>query len=196
MYLAIDTEAAGTPRTDIDPDHRSQPQLRKFSGIVFDDSGRETDQLITLVRATADEAQTEVLSASQGATLNHALSQGTSEGEVLHWFNVRAADATLIIGHNVHLDLQVLRIGCARLGMTWKPVARIFSTMHAATAVAPLPSTNAVKAAENFQPSAPTLAEAFEQFFGENLDGALDIRSDVQACIKVFRHLQRLIGKR
>lgn len=195
MYLAIDTEATGTPRTDLDPDHRSQPQLRKFSGIVFDDSGRETDQLITLVRPTASEARTKDHSASHGATLSNALSQGTSEGEVLHWFNVRTADAQLIIGHDVHLDLQVLRIASARHGVAWKPVARIFSTMHAATAVAPLPPTDVVKAAKNFQPRALTLPEAFEQFFGEKLDGALDIRSDVQACIKVFRHLQRLMVK-
>jgi hypothetical protein len=124
-----------------------------------------------------------------------ATKHGTAAGEVLHWFHSRAKRAKLVIGHDLHQDLANLAAASALLKQEWDQPRRIFSTMYGSIAAGFASPTVAPKRIDLNGNLQPTLAECLEKATGEPLEGALGIRSEVQAIWKVFRHLRMHINQ-
>ena len=192
MYLAFDTETTDVPRPHLELDHRAQPHLLQFAGVLFDQHGTELDRLFTKVRPGADALLSSHAYAAHGISLEEAFHCGIAVSEVFRWFSSASKRSTCIVGHNVQFDLQIMAIVAARLGETgWSTSAKAFCTMAQSTPLVNLPPTPRMMAAGRFQPKSPSLTECVSHFFGEEHRGAHDAAADVRACIRIFRHLSQ-----
>ena len=190
MYLAFDTETTDLPRPHLDLDHRAQPHLLQFAGIVFDERGTELDRLFTKVRPPSDALLSAQAYAAHGITLEEAFHFGVGVSEVFRWFALAARRSTCIIGHNVCFDLKIMAIIAARLNETgWSTSPETFCTMAQSTPLVNLPPTPRMVAAGRFHPKSPSLSECIRHFFGEEHSDAHDAVADVRACIRIFCHL-------
>jgi DNA polymerase III subunit epsilon len=190
MYLAFDTETTDLPRPHLAPDHRAQPHLLQFAGILFDDTGAELDRLITKVRPGPDALLSPQAYAAHGISLEYAFHSGVDVSQVLRWFIAAVGRATCIVGHNVEFDLQIMAIVAARAKEDrWSTPSRTFCTMAQSTRLVNLPPTPRMVAAGRNHPKSPTLSECIKHFFGEKHRDAHDAEADVRACIRIFHHL-------
>ncbi|WP_431358090.1 3'-5' exonuclease [Sphingomonas anseongensis] len=190
MYLAYDTETTDLPRPHLEPDHRAQPHLLQFAGILFDENGTELDRLFTMVRPGRDALLSTHAFAAHGISLEEAFHRGVEVSAVFRWFNSASKRSTCIVGHNVDFDLRIMAIVAARLGETgWSAPPNTFCTMAQSTALVNLPPTFRMMAAGRFHPKSPSLSECMRHFFGEEHSDAHDAEADVRACIRIFRHL-------
>lgn len=190
MYLVFDTETTDLPRPHLDLDHKSQPHLLQFAGILFDEHGTELDQLSTLVRPRQGALLSTQAFMAHGITLERAFHLGMDSLEVFRWFASTARKARCIVGHNVQFDLQIMAILAAKVGeISWTLPCRSYCTMAHAAPLVNLPPTPKMKAAGRYHPKAPTLAECIQHFFSEELIGAHDAAADVNACARLFQYL-------
>jgi DNA polymerase-3 subunit epsilon len=195
MILAFDTETTGLPLWHEPSDHRDQPHLIQFAGVVLDDEGNEVDSLSTLVRPGPGAVMDEKAFEAHGITLVQALTGGCDPLEVLAWFGAQAARATQLVGHNVSFDIRLMRIHAVRFtGVKWEAPCPSFCTMKRSQAIVNLPPTERMKAAGRWGPKPPKLSECIKHFFGEELEGAHDALVDVRASVRVYQHLTRKLG--
>ena len=193
MYLAFDTETTDVPRPHLEPDHRAQPHLLQFAGVLFDEGGSELDSLVTKVRPGPDALLSSQAYAAHGISLEEAFHRGVDAAHVFRWFASAVERSACIVGHNVQFDLQIMTITAARSGQSrWSTSARTYCTMANSTSLVNLPPTPRMMAAGRFHPKSPSLAECVKHFFGEELVGAHDAATDVRACIRIFRHLNQV----
>jgi DNA polymerase-3 subunit epsilon len=190
MYLTFDTETTGLPNIHLDRTDPSQPHLIQFAGVVFDDMGYQIDRLITLVKPGPAAEMSEAASKVHGLSLELATTEGMDPLDVFNWFTTWTRRVKLIVGHNVHFDIQVMEILGSRLtGKVWIPPCPLFCTMVHATPIVNLPPTPRMIAEGRYHAKPPTLSECVAYLFGEELVGAHDAATDVGACMRVFRHL-------
>lgn len=193
MYLAIDTETTDIPRPHLEPDHRAQPHLLQFAGVLFDEHGTELDRLFTKVRPGSDALLSSHAYAAHGISLEEAFHCGVEAYEVFRWFASASKQSTCIVAHNVQFDLQIMAVVAARLGESgWSTPPRTFCTMAQSTPIVNLPPTPRMLAAGRFHPKSPSLSECVKHFFGEEHSDAHDAIADVRACIRIFRHLSQV----
>ena len=64
-----------------------------------------------------------------------------------------------------------------------------FCTMSASSAIMKLPPTEKMISAGFNKPKPPKLSDAYEHFFGKNLEGAHNALVDVRACKEVYFEL-------
>jgi DNA polymerase-3 subunit epsilon len=192
MYLAFDTETTDIPRPHLDLDHRAQPHLLQFAGVLFNDDGIELDRLFTMVRPGRGALLSTHAFAAHGISLEEAFHRGIEASEVFRWFASASKRSTCIVGHNVEFDLRIMTIVAARLGETgWSPPPQTFCTMTQSTPLVNLPPTLRMMAAGRYHPKSPSLSECVRHFFGEEHRDAHDAAADVRACIRIFRHLNQ-----
>ncbi len=192
MYLAFDTETTDVPRPHLEPDHRAQPHILQFAGVLFDERGIELDSLVTKVRPGPEALLSPHAYAAHGISLEDAFHRGVEAVDVFRWFASATERAACIVGHNVQFDLQIMTITAARSGVSkWSAPARTYCTMAHSTSLVNLPPTPRMMAAGRFHAKSPTLAECVRHFFGEELVGAHDAAADVRACIRIFQHLSQ-----
>lgn len=195
MYLTIST-ITQLPSSAYDgfgqPD---QPQLIHFAGVITADNGMELDRLVTLVRPVGYPELEEEDSFFGIVTFVAATKRGIAPEEVLGWFQSRAKVAKLVIGHDLHRDLENLAATAALIKKRWYRPRRICSTMYGSLATGIVAPKTVQDKNGLISPSNPTLAECFEKATGEPLEGAIDIRSSADASIKVFRHIRWLLTR-
>lgn len=195
MYLAVSTRTIGLPSPNLPLTHASQPAIRQFSAIVFDENGNEIDWMSApnppaILAVDIDLKPLDEIAAAQ------------TKGEYVHpayslaWFIKRAQACDMIVGHNVHFDLHAIRVLAARLtGIEWVPEAPIYCTMINAAPSLNLPPTAGQVALGRLEPRPPTIPECMRHFFEEDLLETPDGLSEVRACMKIFHRLQSsLVG--
>jgi DNA polymerase-3 subunit epsilon len=192
MYLAFDTETTDIPRPHLELDHRAQPHLLQFAGVLFDEGGTELDRLFTKVRPGSSALLSAHAYAAHGISLEEAFHYGVAVSKVFGWFASASKRATCIVGHNVQFDLHIMSIVAARLNENrWSTPSKTFCTMAQSTPLVNLPPTPRMMAAGRFHPKSPSLSECVSHFFGEEHRDAHDAAADVRACIRIFRHLSQ-----
>jgi hypothetical protein len=190
MYLSITTTTALPPSAYEGFGQPDQPQLIHFAAVIHADNGLELDRFVTLVRPIGYPDLPEEDNMFGLVTFVAATKRGLAAEEVLHWFYSRAKLANLVIGHDLHQDLENLSTTAALLKQRWYRPRWIFSTMYGSLAAGIVHPRTIPKRGDPTTSLQPTLAECYEKAMGEPLDGALGIRSDVQAIWKVFRHIR------
>ncbi|AXK41041.1 hypothetical protein DVR09_00695 [Erythrobacter aureus] len=190
MYLAIRTKMSGLPHPHLGLDDKSQPRLLHFTGITFDKSGNELDHLTTPVDLQlADKGQTD---SSEGLidTLEPSRNQGMDAIDVIRWFRTRARKVDCLIGHNIHLHVINMAIaGAQATSRGYIPPCRLYCTaLHSLPFVHSAP-TDEMMLAGKYHPKMPTLGECVEQLLGVDSPEPPDALAEVNACIRIFRHL-------
>lgn len=193
--LYFDTETAGLPRHDLPLDHDAQPQIVQLAAllevdgvergsfsVIVDQEGRAIPPEVARVHGIDD-----AIAARCGIAIEAALGM---------WLRL-ARRAELLVGHNVAIDIEIIRLAFAALA---KPpiVAEVGAMPSACTQamaepILRLPPTERMKATglgHSFK--SPNLRECIAHFFGEALDGAHDALVDVRACRRVYRHIVSL----
>lgn len=195
MYLTISTitelpssayEGFGKP---------DQLHLIHYTGILTAQNGLELDRLVTLVRPVGYPDLEDENPFFGVTTFMSATKRGLAAEEVLRWCQNRAREATLVIGHDVHQDLQNLEATAALLGVEWQMPTRIFSTLYGSIATGIVPQVIEADGEEIAETGKPTMADCFEKATGEPLQGALGIRSNADAVFKVFKHIRWLLTR-
>lgn len=190
MILFFDTETTGFPRSNLPPEHPSQPHLVQLAALLADDDGTERGVFSVVIKPDGwtipDEAESvhgiDTATAERvGIPLKHAVSG------FMGMFQV----ANLLVAHNIDFDRRIMGYALARCKATWGGIDT-FCTMAASTPIVNLPPTDRMVAAGYTKPKSPKLGEAYQHFFGRELEGAHDALVDVRACRDVFFELRRL----
>lgn len=195
MFLTISTTTASPSPAYEGIDQPHEPQLIHFAGIVTAGNGLELDRLVTLVRPVGFPGLVEEDPYFGAITFTSATKRGLSPDEVLKWFADRSRRAALVVGHHIHQDLQNLEATARMLNMRWHRPRRIFSTMFGAMASGIVVPTTTMASDHAADYGRPTLADCFEKASGEPLEGAIGIRSNADATIKVFQHIRWLLSR-
>lgn len=188
-YLFIDTETTGLPRSRArarSPDEVSDwPRLVQLGWILCADDGERLDEREQIVRPagfTIDRGAVAV----HGITTERALAEGVPLKTVLRELNEAVERSTVLVGHNVDFDRNVLAAEFVRLGMTVHLTA--------------LPSRCTMRETTDFCriPGGPrgykwpSLGELHELLFDEPPDGAHSALADAEACRRSFFRLREL----
>jgi DNA polymerase-3 subunit epsilon len=183
--LIFDTETTGMVKWDLPPEHPSQPDLVQLGMLLVETgSWRLRARHSTLVRLA------EGVSIEAGAREAHGISEeecarfGVAPIVACSLFNQLCLQADLIVAHNMSFDRSVMLTALHRLGD--KPDRmqgrRLVCTKESSTDVLKLPGRYGSY-------KWPTLAEAYQYYSGQALEGAHDALVDTEACLTVFRGL-------
>lgn len=197
MKLAFDTETTGLPEWRLPSDDARQPHVIQFAGILLDDDDNEVDYLSTLVKPRRDATMQPEAFKAHGISLQHAYDNGIEATALLDWFMDAIGKVDLVIGHNVSFDVRIMCILSARwTGAKWDCPHPQYCTLKRSQLLVDLPPTDKMIAAGRTTPKPPKLSEAYEHFFGEELQGAHDALVDVRASVRIYQHLVKNLGGR
>ena len=186
MYLVIDTETTGLPKswkasvTNLN----NWPRLVQIAWIQYDKSGtilKTCDYLVKPDGFTIPKAASII----HGITTEKAISDGRSVIDVLNEFELDANDSNWIIAHNMSFDEMVIGAELLRRGKKnllankSKICTKAVSTDYCA-----IPGPRGYKW--------PTLSELYLSLFGTDIPEGHDALVDAKICAKCFFELKRL----
>lgn len=191
--LAYDTETTGLPIWKEPSESDSQPHIVEIAALLYSPSGDLIDEFSTLVKPdgwTISQEMTDI----HGISQEQAMDEGIPEAEALAGYLAIHARAGLRVGHNVSFDDRILRIAIKRYGAGATQEERdtladlykaseAFCTCWKNKAVLAIPGPRGHKL--------PTLAEAYQHYFGSAPEIAHRARADAEACAKVYFAMQQ-----
>jgi DNA polymerase-3 subunit epsilon len=196
MILVFDTETTGFYDERSAPDAACQPYIVQLAAKLFHDDGRSVLEFCFIVEPGISGHGLHIpekASAVHGITDEVAVQFGMNAESALVAFTHLYQRADLIVAHNMKFDRAIIETAIARHYKRLMPLRKpLFCTMEAAAPVINLPPTERMVAAGMNKPKAPKLQECVKHFFGEEIDGAHDAMIDVDACARVYFHLQKL----
>ncbi len=193
MYLFLDTETTGVPRTRSAPPAalRRWPRLVQIAWAAFGESG---SRLVTEAHLVYPAG----FAIPVAATRIHGIStaKAKADGKPLGWLMERFLRAVsehgrVLVGHNVDFDRNVVAAEMYRLGYPTDTVQKDFyATRHlclmtTTTAFCRLPQRLG-------KPKYPKLTELHKKLFGEELHGCHSALADVEASARCFFRLRAL----
>lgn len=199
--LVFDTETTGLPRDDLRHklDHPDYPWLVSFAGILFGPDRVAIEEVHHLVKPdgwTWDE-NSEAMKKAHGIAFERAMAEGVPIREVLDDYARMREACTVVAGHNVSFDRQIMRAALMRrpgaevaTGDAGKGRWTVHCTLRLSERICCLPPTPKMiekGMGHKFKP--PKLEEAYRHFFGEDMEGAHDAMNDVRACARILFHL-------
>jgi DNA polymerase III subunit epsilon len=190
--LAFDTETTGLPIWKEPSDSEGQPHIVEIAALLYSPSGDLVDEFSALVKPdgwTISQEMTDI----HGITQEQAMDEGIPEAEALAGYLALHDRAGLRVGHNVSFDDRILRIAIKRYGAGATQEERdaladlykageSYCTCWTNKPVLAIPGPRGHKL--------PTLAEAYEHYFGTAPEVAHRARADAEACAKVYFAMQ------
>jgi DNA polymerase-3 subunit epsilon len=196
LILGYDTETSNLPNWREPSDHPSQPHLMQIAMILSDVEGNEVERFSSIVQPGANCVMSPEAFAAHGISIERAMDEGIEATEAVDRFMAFAAKASLLVGHNESFDRRIMRIAASRhRGVKWEPTCETFCTLNRSKHVINLPPTPKMIAAGVPGPKSPNLGECIQHFFNEPLVGAHDALVDVEASLRVFWHLTKVLGQ-
>lgn len=188
------TEAAGLPAFKELNNSDNEPDLIQIVYILADrETGNEIAGASMIVKARENAVFHEEAVRVHGITKEYNQTHGASPIIACEAFMEAAKKADIICGHGVSFDNRIMAIHTARYGdEEWRPTVPIHCTMSIATPIVNLPPSNIMLKAGRTGPKPPTLSECYQHFFNGTLDGAHDGLVYVEACMRIYFHLQSL----
>jgi DNA polymerase III subunit epsilon len=185
MYLFFDTETTGLPGNWKAPvtDLGNWPRMIQLGCLLYDERGRELGSINTLVRPEgfiipADAA------AIHGISTDKALRDGRDLFTVLSEFQEMAAEATVLVAHNMNYDEKILGAEFLRKGFQNIVASkRRLCTMQSSTHYCNIPG--------KYGPKWPSLEELHFKLFREGFDDAHDAMVDISITAKCFWELKK-----
>ncbi|TLP68208.1 3'-5' exonuclease [Pseudomonas nitroreducens] len=190
MHLnTFDTETTGLPAFKDPSDAPHQPHLVEIAARLHDDTGALIDSFEAIIKPDGWIISPEV-SAIHGITHERAMDEGIPEVEALEGFLAIHARSDLRIAHNLQFDDRILRIALMRYhGETLANSFRNgpgFCTCNASRELVRIPPTARMLRAGFNKFKNPSLAEAYQFFFGETFADAHRAMADAEACAKIY----------
>ena len=186
MYLIFDTETTGLPKSWKAPVFQvnNWPRVIQMAWQVFDAAGDRIDEYSGLVRPEGFVIPVEAEKV-HGISTAAATEHGTPIAQVLEKFRSAISRASLLVGHNINFDMNVVGAEFFRLE-NGNPLAkaRRLCTMEVSTNFCAIPGKYGFKW--------PTLPELHERLFGESVKELHDAKADVETCARCFFELKRL----
>lgn len=182
MYLIFDTETTGLPRNYNAPvsDLDNWPRLVQIAWQLHDAGGKLLSQHSYIVKP---EGFTIPFNSERihGISTALAMEQGHSLAEVMAAFSADLAGSSMVVGHNIEFDINIvgaeyLRLGLANALQGWP----LLDTKEASTAYCAIPGGKGGKF------KWPTLTELHHKLFGNGFQDAHDAAFDVDATAKCF----------
>jgi len=185
--LFFDTETTGLPDWCSPSDAPHQPHVIQAAAILTDEYGHDLAEWQTIIQPGDGAVMAPEALAAHGISLERATAEGVPLADAWRDFSDLVAQANGIVGHNVSLDIRIMRIAGARLnGLKWECPIPHRCTMRMATSILNLPPTAKMVAAGFNKPKNPNLTECVRFFFDEDHGGAHDALADVKASKRVY----------
>lgn len=181
LIVAFDTETTGIPDWKAPSESEHQPHIVEIAGILHNAQGAVIDSYKAIVRPNGWTIDGEALE-KHGITLEMAMDVGIPEVEALEGFLALYDRAGIRTAHNATFDDRIVRIALMRYfgeerADAFKDATEKFCTCNKSQKLVGLGK-------------APTLAEAYKHFFGEDLVEAHRAMPDAQACSRIYFALQ------
>lgn len=183
--LFYDTETTGITNKKWASNDPRQPHIVQLAALKHDENKNVVGQMNVIIKPdgwTVPDHVAEI----HGITTERAQAHGIPLILALSMFNNLLISTDIAIAHNQWFDSTVLGIEYGRLD---KP-CRLRDTQDHCTMLQALPHCKLPGRYGNYK--WPKLIEAHEHFFGEGFDGAHDAMIDVNACARIYYHMQGL----
>lgn len=188
--LYYDTETTGLPNRNRIGRLDLQPRVTQLGFLLEGVDGSLIDECDTLIKPSGPDWQIGAeASALTGITREMCEETGKPLEEVMDHFVDCAAQADLIVCHNVAFDKMLLQFEAQRLAPDMDPQAIFENAPHVCTMLAAMPICKLPKKDRRTGYKWPKLEEAIYHFFGERLDGAHNAMVDIIATRRLFQHL-------
>jgi len=189
MILFFDTETSGVPKnykrnfTDVE----NWPRLVQLGYIKTDNNLNILDSKEYLVKPSGFVIPAEV-SRVHGIIHDEALENGLDLEYVLDVFSKELFGCSLLVGHNINYDLNVVGAEFIRCGM-YNPLIDIpfFCTMKA--------GINETKIPGKYGYKWPKLDELYYHYFQKPIEKQHTALADVEATLEVYRMLPKVGDK-
>ena len=188
--LFYDSETTGVPLFSQPSEDPRQPHIVQLAAALVDLDTRETISSMDVIVRPTDWTIPDDVAAIHGITTEKAMDVGVPEVIALEMFLGLWSGRTRI-GHNETFDARIIRIAQHRFGHpetnldSWKSSAAE-CTARLSTSIVKCPPTAKMKAAGRFHYKTPTLAEAYQHFFGKPLEHAHSAMADVLGCRDIY----------
>lgn len=186
IILIYDTETTGLPNFKLPADDPSQPRMCSIAALVCDPNGVVRNGFATLIRpdgwVIAPEA-TEI----HGHTTEECARFGIPALDALavlsRWYEM----ADRRVAHHIAFDNKIMRGELRRAGLPdHYDKAKDYCTMHNSRSLCRLPPTGKMMGAGRKTFKSPSLAEAYEHFFGQPIKNPHTALGDVNACRAIY----------
>lgn len=189
----FDTETTGLPDWKAPSDAPHQPHLVDIAARLYNDEGHLLDAFEAIIKPAGWIIPDDV-AAIHGITTERAMDEGIPEEEALERFLAFHARAELRVAHNVSFDDRIIRIALKRyhsetLAESYK-AGNSYCTCQNSRDIVQIPPTGRMLRAGFNKFKNPTLGEAYQHFFKEELQGAHRAMTDSKACARIYFALQ------
>lgn len=183
MYLIFDTETTGLPQNYNAPlsDSDNWPRCVQIAWQLHDEKGKLIDNQNHIVRP---DGYTIPYNAEKvhGISTERALKEGKALTEVLGIFTEVLKKTTVVVGHNIEFDVNIMGAEMHRSGKDEKQLTQkeVIDTKNEGTEFCAIPGGKGGKY------KWPTLTELHQKLFGKPFDDAHDAAYDVDATARCF----------
>lgn len=185
MLIFFDTETTGLPGKNfsaIHP-HAKWPRLVELAWIECESDGTVITEFESIIQPDS-YAIPKAASVIHGITTRRAQEEGRPLVSVLNEFLLSLDDCSLIVGHNVEFDVNVIAAEALRAGIP----SRLQSVQRKCTMKS---CKNLCKLKRGAGYKYPTLAELHVFIFGLAYPEEHRALSDARACMRCFFELKR-----
>ena len=180
MYLVIDCETTGLPKDRKAPirDVNNWPRVIQLAWTLYNEAQAVTETAACIIRPEGFVIPDEVQRIHNIST-ERALSEGKDLAETLRSFASAAANAEVIVAHNLDFDVSVISAEYLRLGLE-PPFGgkKRICTMRQSVEFCKIAGKHGFKW--------PKLSQLHQKLFGSDFEEAHDAGADVAACARCF----------
>ena len=199
IVMLYDTESSGLPAWSSPSDDPSQPHVCQFTSVLFDDANGDELEYVDLIIRQEWPVDPDAF-AVHGITPEYSLEHGVPEHHAVQYFEAMIDAADRVAGFSIDFDLRILRIAMLRTRrakgycdlIAERANAKKFDVMRKCTDLCKVPPTNKMMATGRKTFKQPSLVEAMQALFGEEMADAHDARGDVLATKRIYMHLKGL----
>lgn len=203
LIMIYDTETSGLPKFNEPSEGENQPHIFEIAALLFDDKTRELQHKIHyIIRQDGWDVEPEAFKA-HGITKERSFEEGIDEFIALRDFHSMQKMCDVRVAHNCQFDDRIMRIAYKRFGEGVNGIVGpqeerdaiadafksrpSYCTMKTCTPILNLPATEAMrKSGRGSLKKSPSLAEAYQHFFGEMFGGAHSALADAWACARIY----------
>ncbi len=183
MYLIFDTETTGVPHNKTAPltDLENWPRVVQIAWQLHDARGKLLSQASYIIRPDGFDIP---FKAEQvhGISTRRAMEEGTPLAEVLDLFRSDLDKTSVLIGHNIEFDINILGAEFIRQSLSPDPLLQATKVDTGIVSVDFCQLTGG----PGGKLKMPRLSELHQKLFGKDFDDAHDASYDVAATARSF----------
>lgn len=199
LYLFFDSETTNLPNFKAKHSDPTQPHLVQLAACLTEADGTVIRSFSEIVSPKGWYLEMPPESfKSHGITYERAMADGIPLGRAVNKFNKMAREADVAVAFNIQFDIKIMQIAWCRANL-WPqkdPFQIKECAMQLAKPLVRAAATEAMIAAGmGKRIKQPSLAEAYQFFFGKGFDNAHDAGADTLACKEVYFAAKRMLAE-